>query len=102
MRDNSIIIDIEEYARSKKKIPVGTNNKYKIKVNREYFIVDSRFQTGAEILLLAGKDANSHHLNADYGSGNVQPVKKDDKIDFVQGVVKFMATPVQAVNGIVV
>ncbi len=99
MKDNSIIIDIEEYARSKKQIPIGINNKYKIKVNREYYIVDSRFQTGAEILSLAGKDVNTHHLNADYGSGNVQPVKQNDKIDFVQGVVKFMATPVQAVNG---
>jgi hypothetical protein len=100
MENNNIIIDVEEYARSKKQIPVGIGNKYKIKVDHNYFVVDSRILTGGEILALSGKNANTHHLNVDYGSGKVQSVKGNQSIDLVQGVIKFMATPVQAVNGV--
>jgi len=99
MENNEIIIDIEEYVKAKKTIPSNINQQYKLRVNHDHIVVKSRFVRGREVLESAGKDPQNNLLTVDYGSGNVKPVKNDDNIDLMQGVVRFMTTPIQAANG---
>jgi hypothetical protein len=96
--ENNVVIDVEQYARSNKPIPVSVGNKYKIKVNQNCYTIDSRYVTKEQILALAGKDSNTNQVSVDYGNGNVQSVG-NQSIDLIQGVIKFMITPIQAANG---
>jgi hypothetical protein len=95
---NEVIIDIEDYAKNNKAIPKGAGHKYKVKINQGYHMLNARFVNGADVLAVVGKE-KGHHLNVDYGNGNVQGVALKDKLDLHQGVVKFMVTPMQASNG---
>lgn len=93
-------INIEDYARRRKTIPVGMGYEYELRVNKEQLItISKRFVTAKEILELAGKNADQTQLCADYGNGRILPVANNETIDLTQGVIKFITTPLQAVNG---
>lgn len=93
-------INVEDYAKRNKMIPVGVGYEYELRVNKDQLItVSKRLVKAREILELAGKNPNDTQLCADYGNGRVMSVENDNMIDLAQGVVKFMTTPRQAVNG---
>lgn len=93
-------INVEDYARRRKAIPVGVGYEYELRINKDQLItIPKRMVTAREILQLAGKDVASNQLCADYGNGRIMPVGNNDMIDLTQGVIKFITTPLQAVNG---
>ena len=93
-------INVEDYARRRQVIPKGVGIEYELRVNKDQIINTSkRFITANEILTLAGKNQNQTQLCADYGNGRIVPVANNETIDLTQGVIKFITTPLQAVNG---
>jgi hypothetical protein len=84
------VIDIEEYAKIGKEVPQG--KKYKIKIDKEKYEVETPEMAGMEILALAGKNPpDRFQLNQKFNGGRVEPVGLDQKVDFTApGVEKFM------------
>lgn len=93
-------INVEDFARRRKKIPVGQGYEYELRINKDQLITTSkRFISASEILNLSGKDAAQTHLCADYGNGRIVPIAQNETVDLTQGIVKFITTPLQATNG---
>lgn len=93
-------INVEDYSRRRKPVPVGVGYEYELRVNKDTLITTpKRFLSGREILELAGKSADDNQLVADYGNGIVKVVAGNDMIDVTQGVIKFNTSPLQAING---
>ena len=93
-------INVEDYAKRSKAIPVGVGYEYEVRVNKDQLItIPKRMVTAKEILELAGKDPNDTQLIADYGNGRIMKVENDSMVDLAQGVIKFTTTPRNARNG---
>ena len=93
-------INVEDYAKRRKAIPLGVGYEYEVRVNKDQLItIPKRMVTAKELLELAGKDPNDTQLCADYGNGRIMPVENDSMVDLAQGVIKFTTTPRNARNG---
>lgn len=93
-------INIEDYAKKRKAIPVGVGYEYEVRVNKDQLItIPKRMVLAKEILERVGKSVDNTQLLADYGNGRVMPVGNNDMIDLTQGVIKFITSPRQAQNG---
>lgn len=93
-------INVEDYARRRQVIPKGIGVEYELRINKDQMIYTSkRFITANDILALAGKNQTQTQLCADYGNGRIVPVANNETIDLTQGIIKFITTPLQAVNG---
>lgn len=93
------LIDIEEYAILGKKPPKA--KKYRIKVDKEKYVVTVPSMTGREILVLAGKNPPERfQLNQKFKGGRVKVIKLDQVVDFTEpGVEKFMTVPLDQQEG---
>lgn len=93
------IIDLEEFSKEGKRPP--RKKRYRIKVDRERFVVEVECMTGAEILTLAGKTpTEKYQLNQKLRGGVVVPIKKDEKVDFTTpGIERFMTIPLDQTEG---
>ncbi|MCB2194426.1 MAG: multiubiquitin domain-containing protein [Bacteroidetes bacterium] len=99
MNTEKTIIDIELFAQEGKEIP--KNQKYKIKVDRQKYIVEIECMTGKEILHLAGKTPPERfQLNQRFKGGKVQKIAYDQVVCFTEpGVEKFMTIPLDQTEG---
>ncbi|MFZ2285047.1 MAG: multiubiquitin domain-containing protein [Lutibacter sp.] len=93
------IIDIEDHCNSDYDIPKGC--KYKIKIDREKYIVNVECMTGREILALANKvPVERFQLNQKFKGGRVKRIQFDDNVDFtVKGIERFMTLPLDQTEG---
>lgn len=93
------IIDIEEYAKSEREVP-RHGCRYRIRIDRERFVVDEPCLTGAEILALVDKTPCEFLLSQKFRGGQVKKIDADEKVDFTRpGVERFMTLPLDPTEG---
>lgn len=93
------LVDIEEYGKQNKKPPKA--KKYRIRVNKDRFVVEVPNMTGAQILTLAGKTPpESYKLQQKFHGGTVKTIKLTDVVDFTEpGVERFQTFPLTETEG---
>ena len=92
------IIDVEQYAKEKRQVP--RHRRYRIRIERERFVVCEPCMTGREILELVGKTPQEYLLSQKMRSGQAQPIGPDEKVDFTRpGVERFMTLPNDTTEG---
>lgn len=93
------IIDLEEFSKAGKTPPKG--KKYRIRIDREVYVVDKECMIGRELLALAGKNPPERfQLNQKLKGGKVVKVGLDEKVCFTTpGIEKFMTLPLDQTEG---
>lgn len=93
------IIDVEQFSKDGKTPP--KDKKYRIKIDREVYVVEKECMTGRELLTLAGKKPpEKYQLNMKLKGGKVEPISLDEKVCFTKpGVEKFMTLPLDQTEG---
>ncbi len=74
------IIDLEEWAKADKKPKRA--KRYRIRIDKEYFIVEVHSMTGREILALVKKTPETYLLSQKFRGGRVEPIKADQVVEF--------------------
>lgn len=97
--EDTDIIDIEALAKAGKKPEKG--KQYRIRVDREQYVVSVSQMTGREILALAGKTpVERYRLDQKLHGGQTQKIELDDVVDFTTpGIERFMTLPLDIQNG---
>ena len=96
--DESDIIDVEEFAREGKPVPSG--KRYRIRIDKDHFIVDSAQLTGAQILALVNKTADKYNLYQHIRGGQTKAIKPNDPVDLTQpGVDRFTTMKIENTEG---
>jgi hypothetical protein len=97
--DKEDIIDIEEY--SKKDKPVPTGKKYRIRIDKDLYVVHTSKMIGREILSLAGKiPVEQFRLYQKLKHGQSVDIGYDQTVDFtLPGVERFMTIPLDQTEG---
>lgn len=91
-------IDIEEFAKAGRPVPHGC--RYRIRIDRERFVVDEPCLTGAQILALVDKSPCEFMLSQKLRGGEVRKIGPDDKVDLTKpGVERFMTLPLDPTEG---
>lgn len=92
------VVDIELFAKEGKKPP--KNARYKIRINREKFIVDAPSMSGRELLELAGKKPpEQYFLFQKYKHDKIE-IGLEDIVDFTKpGVERFLSLPKDQTDG---
>ena len=91
------VIDVEIFVREKKPIPHG--HKYKIRIDKDYYVVDIPRMTGEQILGLAGK-SSAGYLLSEKVHGQMRPVAPGEIVDFTApGVERFATIPKEVREG---
>lgn len=93
------IIDLEEYAKAGRKPPRA--RRYRIRIDKQQYVVEVPTMTGRELLNLAGKTpATNYMISQKLHGGEVKKIGYDEKVDFTtQGVEKFMTLPLDQTDG---
>jgi hypothetical protein len=99
MEQETEIIDLEAYSKEGKPVPKG--KKYRIKIDREIFVVEKECMTGRELLVLAGKNPpEKYQLNQKLKGGKVEPIGLTDTVCFTKpGIERFMTLPLDQTEG---
>jgi len=74
------IIDLEEWAKAKKKPKRA--KRYRIRIDKEYKVVEVHAMSGREILALVNKTPELYLLSQKLCGGVVEPVKADQVVEF--------------------
>ncbi len=99
MENNVDIIDIEEYVKEGKTVPSG--KKYKIRIDKERYIVEKQIITGREILVLAEKTPpEGYRLDMKFPGGRTEKIELDQTVDLAnRGVERFVTLPLDTTEG---
>ena len=74
------IIDLEEWAKAGKKPKRA--KRYRLRIDKEYRVVEVHSMTGREILGLVGKTPEAYLLSQKFRGGRVEPIKADEVVEF--------------------
>jgi hypothetical protein len=86
--DEVDIVDVEEFSRAGKEIPKG--KKYRIRIDKEKYVVEKSALSGREILKLAGKMPETHILYLHSRGGQSKVIAADEVVDLTMpGVERF-------------
>lgn len=92
------ILDLEENAKAGKGPQKA--DKYRIRIDKEYRIVDVQELNGREILGLVDKTPESHLLSQKLQGGQVKPVGADETINFAEhGIERFQTLALDPTEG---
>lgn len=93
------IIDIEDFSKNSKKVPSG--HSYRIKIDKENYVVDQESITGRELLELANKTPYTKWLiNLRLHGGGVKKIDYDEEVDLTMpGIEKFVTLPCDQTDG---
>lgn len=95
------IIEIEEYARTGKEVHKG--KKYRIRVDKEYFVLHQHTITGREILALVHKTPDKYHLYQHFHREHTKPVQPDQVVDLTaKGVERFSTMKIENTEGVTI
>ena len=99
MKEEKEIIDVEEYGKANKPVPGG--QRYRIRIDRDHYVVTVECMTGKEILELAGKKpVEKYQLNQKIRGGQVKKVQFDEQVCFTEpGIERFMTLPLDQTEG---
>lgn len=90
-------IDVEEYFTAGKEVPKA--KRYRIRLDKQHYVVDVDHMTGRDILALAGKTPEKFLLRLK-AKGGVEPVSPDQVVSFIApGVERFMTIPNEVTEG---
>lgn len=97
--DHQEVIDLEVFAKEGRQPPTGM--RYRIRIDREYFVVDAPCMTGRELLQLAGKSPpDQWMISQKLRGGQVAEIGLNQKADFTTpGVERFMTLPLDQTEG---
>lgn len=91
-------VDVEQFVKEGK--PVPRARRYRIRIDRESFVVSVPEMTGRAILALAGKTPEQYLLSQRLRGGVVRLVGPDETVSFLgPGVERFMTMPKDATEG---
>lgn len=91
------IVDLEEHFVNKRPVPKA--KKYRIRIDKEQYVVDVTEMTGRQILEIAGKTPEKFLLRQKLKEG-VKPVTPDEIVSFINaGVERFMTIPNEVTEG---
>ncbi len=93
------VIDVEEYVTAGKEIPKG--RRYRIRIDKEKYLVGVPSMTGRQLLLLAGKNPPERfRIDQKLRGGHTKEVGLCESVDFTHpGVEKFMTIPKDQTDG---
>ena len=93
------VIDIEEYAKANRKPPKAKS--YRIRIDKQHYVVNVSAMTGRELLNLAGKvPATNYMISQKFRGGEAKKIGLDEKADFTTpGVERFMTLPLDQTDG---
>ena len=92
------LIDIEEFAKAGKPVPPG--KKYRIRVDKENFTVDTSTIKGREILGLVGKSPDKYNLYQHIRGEKPKLVGADETVDLTApGVERFSTMKIENTEG---
>ncbi len=92
------IVDVEEYAKEGRLVP--RHRRYRIRIDRERFVVCEPCMTGTEILDLVDKSPQEYLLSQKRRGGQAEPIAPDQKVDFTEpGIERFMTLPNDTTEG---
>ena len=74
------LIDLEEWVKAKK--PPRKAKRYRIRIDKEKFVVTVQEMTGKEILGLVGKTPDKYLLSQKFHGGRVEPIKPEQVVEF--------------------
>jgi hypothetical protein len=74
------IIDLEEWAKADRKPKRA--KRYRVRIDKEYRVVEVHEMTGRETLALVGKTPEAYQLSQRFRGGRVEPIKPDQIIEF--------------------
>jgi hypothetical protein len=94
-------LDVERFAREHpadhEKPPACS---YRIRIDREHFVVEQPCLTGRELLRLVDKTPEEFMLSQKFRGGEVEKIEPDEKVDFRRpGVERFMTLPLDPTEG---
>lgn len=91
------IVDVEEHFSAGKQVPRA--KEYRIRLDKQQFVVGADHMTGREILALAGKTPEKFLLRLKAASG-VEPIGPDQEVSFLApGIERFMTIPNEVTEG---
>lgn len=95
---NDEVVDLEQYAKEGRTPP--RCQRYRIRIDRERYVVHEPCLTGREILALAGKKPAEFQLFQKFRGGEMEQVLPDTKVDFTRpGVERFVTLPLDQTEG---
>jgi hypothetical protein len=95
------IIELEEYAKAGKPAPKA--KRYRIRVDKDRFVVGQSTLTGREILAFAQKTPQSHQLYQHIRGGQTRIVQPDETVDLTApGVERFTTLKIENTEGALV
>lgn len=74
------IIDLEEWAKADRKPKRA--KRYRIRIDKEYKVVEVHSMTGREILALVNKTPETYLLSQKFRGGLVEPIGADQVVEF--------------------
>lgn len=94
------IIDLEEYAKAGK-VPPARCRGYRIRIDKQNYVVTRSTMTGRELLELAEKKPPEHYrIDQKFRGGKTIKIGLDEKAEFTTpGVEKFMTLPLDQTEG---
>lgn len=94
------IIEVEEYARAGKSVPKG--RQYRIRADKDRFVIKQATITGSEILALVHKTPQSHQLYQHVRGGQTRIVRPEEAVDLTApGVERFTTLKIENTEGAV-
>jgi hypothetical protein len=91
------VVDLEQYFAAGKTVPPA--KKYRIRIDKQQYEVNTDHMSGREILHLAGKTPDKYLLRQKV-AGNVEEVEADEVVSFLRpGVERFMTIPNEVTEG---
>lgn len=93
------IVDLEEFAKANRKPPRA--RRYRIRIDKQHFVVEAQCLTGRELLQLAGKTPPERFMiSQKLCGGQAKKIGLDEKADFTTpGVERFMTLPLDQTEG---
>jgi hypothetical protein len=93
------LVDVEECGKAKPRPPKA--RRYRIRIDRERYVVDVPYMTGRGLLALAGKTPPERYtISQKLRGGETRTIGLDDVTDFTEpGVERFMTLPLDQTEG---
>lgn len=93
------IVDVEEYGKQCKEVPPA--KKYKIKIDKEYHVVEGGFITASKLIALGGKSDTAYNVYK-FINGNPKPILilPGETVDLIEKcLVRFVLQPKEQQDG---
>jgi hypothetical protein len=92
------VIDLEEWAKAGKKPKKA--KRYRIRIDKDYVVVEVHSMTGRQILALVGKTPETYLLSQKFKGGRVEPIKAEQVVEFhVHQIERFQTLALDPTEG---